>query len=184
MKKYKFTFRGIAFLVFGSLFFYAAFPVKELRPEELTTLKEPVKSGIEIYYGPKTQRSIHLELQKYPHYDFTIGGSGFGAIRASKFVSTAKPGDTLFIDVETEVYNKELIKTVPLSFYDKLFYSRQVLIYGLRDKSNIYMTLYDYNRVIRTHIPDSRISFSVACLLIGTGLWLSIKKTDQPSSDD
>jgi hypothetical protein len=150
LKKKKFKQAGLLFLSFGifflGLFFYNySNKSKALSSTDLTRLEQVVTSPIAIHKGSKGKRSIRLRLKDYPDFKFEIDDNTFRATNAEAFVANVETGDTLFVDVITNDYQKKLTKEKELGFFDKTINYRTIDVYGLADKNNAYLSLQSYN---------------------------------------
>ena len=97
----------------------------------LTSLSAVVSGNPQtIYY--KGRFTLYLKVQNYPDFDFA---ALFWANGVDEWtVKSIEAGDTVKIDISTDVYLKKLVKEKPLGFLDKTLDYRLISIYGLHFK--------------------------------------------------
>jgi len=116
-----------------------------------------------------------LVLDKYPDFNFDIEGTSYYAINLNRYLTKVKTGDTLFLDIKTDVYQKKLSKEKELSFSDKTVNYRKIYVYELKDKNRSYMALKDNN--------NDRNEWGhyfwgiIGLFFIGCGVYLSFEKS-------
>ena len=118
---------------------------------------------------------MNLVLDKYPDFNFDIEGTSYYAINLNRYLTKVKTGDTLFLDIKTDVYQKKLSKEKELSFSDKTVNYRKIYVYELKDKNRSYMALKDNN--------NDRNEWGhyfwgiIGLFFIGCGVYLSFEKS-------
>ena len=65
-------------------------------------------------------------------------------MNAGAFVSETKKGDTLTVSIKKEDYEKKLIKTKPLDFFDKSIYNSDIGVFSLSNKGKTYLSVAHY----------------------------------------
>jgi hypothetical protein len=116
---------------------------------QLTEINEIVVAGIKIEKASKGRRVIKLQFDSYPEYRFKIDGIAFHAMDTEAFVSETNKGDTLTVSIKKEDYEKKLIKSRPLDFFDKSIYNPDIDIFSLSRKEKRYLSLDQYQNEFR-----------------------------------
>jgi hypothetical protein len=134
---------AIGMLLIGTAFLYGAFTncfpdEHTIKSNELTAITGTVANELEIEKSRKGRRSVSIILKSYPDYKFYLSGSSYKASYATDFVTNVKIGDSLMIDIHKKEY-QEIISG------EGYLNDAYINIYGLRDKSETYLTLEDYN---------------------------------------
>ncbi|KAA5536740.1 hypothetical protein F0919_03455 [Taibaiella lutea] len=117
-----------------------------------------------IIKGSKGARSIEIQLKSYPEFTFNISGAAYKAMYAEDYVNTVKRGDSVFIGIKTADYNKKIIRTEPLNFWDKTIKCNSIDVIELADVSSEYLALRDYNAA---HHNNSKTTGVVFMLILG-----------------
>ena len=93
----------------------------------------------------KSSRWVNIKTNEYPTFVFELAGNSFYAANSQQFVDNVGKEDTIEIDILTDTYEKKLIKTKPLTFWDRTVNYNLITICGLRDNNQTYLTLNDLN---------------------------------------
>lgn len=173
---------GIGFIIFGAIFLTGAIIAfsnrnKQVSINELKTIQGQITNEIKIKKGSKSSRLIEIKLAKYPKYTFTIGGVSYAATYKNRYLENVKTGDTLEIDIKIDDYEKKISKEKELSFTDKYINYQFITVYGLRDNSNKYLTLRNYNKEYKSDMNS--IGYWILVLfsfgITGYGIFFTIK---------
>jgi hypothetical protein len=180
---------GIGFLIIGllfSFFFYNLYrnENKELNAEDITTINGEIINDVEIKKGTKGKRSIEIKIAEHPEFTFRLSGNSYYASNSKNYVSKAKKGDLISLDIETEIYLKKLTKEKELDSWDKIINYNFIDVYGLKDNSNEYLTLEKYNNERKEDSSWAWWFLTLICLsLIGGGIW-SLWKSKTPVANN
>ncbi|MDG4949597.1 hypothetical protein NLM59_01555 [Weeksellaceae bacterium KMM 9724] len=168
---------GIGFLIVGilfSVFFYNLYrnENKELNTEDITTIKGKIINDVEIEKGTKGKRSIEIRIEEHPEFIFTLSGNSYYASNSKNYVSKAKKGDLISLDIETEIYLKKLTEEKELELWDKIINYDIIPVYGLKDNNYKYLTLEKYNNKRKEDASWTWWFLTLICVsLIGGGIW-------------
>jgi len=130
-----------------------------IAPNDLTIIGDQVVNEPAIS-GSKTSKSIHINLNGYPQFEFTLNDS-YGATAAKKYVNNVVVGDSIWVGVSTTEYRQKITEDMPLLFWEKHCNYKFISVYSLRDTSRQYLTLAKYNSYRQQHPP-----FSIAWVLL------------------
>jgi len=129
------------------LFCYHSFLHKDdiISKNSLSKIKGTIINKAEIKKGSKGKRSIKIKLKEYPKFSFTINGISYKATHKQKYISNVSIGDSLFIDVLTDEYQKKILQNEKLSFWDKSINYHFIGIFAFKDTNNTYLSLIESN---------------------------------------
>ena len=118
----------------------------KINPREIITIAGIILNGPQTFHGRGADGSfIRIKLNEYQDFVFDVGHAAYrGANRRDYFVNV-KRGDSLYLDILTDDYQKKLAKEKPLGFFDKTVNYEGIDVYGFRDSHTSYLTLDDYN---------------------------------------
>lgn len=155
---------GILILVItGWLFMRKEDPY--LTSADLRVVTDVLDNDPYIIKGSKgATRSIEIQLKSYPEFTFNISGATYSATYAEDYVNTVRRGDSVFIGIEAADYNKKIIKTEPLSFWDKTIKYNNINVIELSNMSSKYLNLNDYNAA---HHKNSKIVGIIFISILG-----------------
>lgn len=139
----------IVFLLLTLSFFVIAYflgsepePVKQ---EQLIAISGKVIEDAQLVKTGKNSYSIKLQLENYPGFFFDLSGRAFEVAATDAIVTEIKVGDSVFIDIELEEYEKKLSGTRPMDLLDRTVAFRRIDIFALSDKQYSYLQLEAYN---------------------------------------
>ncbi len=169
---YGFLIAGIIFtLILGNMFIKRN---NEVLPNELSRIEGTISDEILIKKSGKRGENISMpiRLEEFPKFKFEVKGYGVRSTNTSQFISDIKKGDRIQLEILTDQYKKKLAKEIPLSFLDKGFNFREIIVYGIKAKNENYFDLENYNN-LKTSDRNSigmyaLLAFSIS--LIGYGI--------------
>jgi len=140
---------GIAFIIVGSLFLYGFWNIynnreKVILPQQLSTIKVTVSNELEIGRR-KSSRWINIKTKEFPKFVFELAGNSFHASNSQQLIANVGKDDTIEIDILSDTYEKKIIKSKPLTFWDKTINYNFISICGLRDSNQEYLALHNLN---------------------------------------
>lgn len=168
---------SLMLLVFGLLWIKSGLssylhPDQEIRKQQFSKFGATAASVPVISKGKGSR--VRIFLREYPEFKFHIY-YGYAATDKDYLVQNVKPGDSLFLFVETGDYEKKLLKTKALTFSDKMINYSFVEVYGLSDMKQEYLSLKGYNAA---SVADNRLGIGIAFfgLVMIVGALFGLKK--------
>ncbi len=117
--------------------------------KQLTSIDDVIIIRPKLVSSGKSGYHLLIKLKSFPKFKFDISGNFMKATDAEEFVADVKMGDTIGLDVLTEVYDSKLLgKSMP-SFSDRSINYLEVQVYGLRAGSKKYLKLQNLNAAIK-----------------------------------
>jgi hypothetical protein len=139
----------IIFPLIALFFFVVAYflgrepePVKQ---ERLVTVSGKVSEDAQLIKTGRHSHSIKLQLKNYPGFFFDLSGRAFEVAATDAVIAEIKTGDSVFIDIEREEYDKKLAGTKPLDLLDRMIAFRRIDMFALSDTQYSYLELQAYN---------------------------------------
>ncbi len=123
---------------------------KEIKPTTVTNVKAVVADELYHYKSRKgSSESLTIHLPGYPDFNFKISDLAFTAADSQAALAEIHPGDTVTVGITKEAYDKKIGKTMALTFFDKYFGYEHVKVYALRKNDREYLTVENYNQVVK-----------------------------------
>ena len=131
----------------------------------LTEISGVAVSSPEVHEGSGRghYNYVRIDLRDYPKLHFVIRSTGYEATSRSDLYRI-KPGDSVYLKIETEDYQKRITKEKQLSLSDKTDASDYISVYELMDNQYSYLTLGNYKAA---NVTDSRYGPFIAFLGLG-----------------
>lgn len=177
MKNYS----GWAQIVFGlmiiaGIIYSDNFNEKEINSNKLTTINGTISNELKISKR-KSKRWIDLKVEEYPGFTFKLNGDNFHASNSKSFVAKVKKGDKIELDILIDAYQKKLIKSKELSFWEKGVNYELIQIFGLRDHHKTYLKLTDINNELKSssHFYSFILFLSIGIAITVSGVKFIIK---------
>lgn len=163
---------GVGFILLGLIFTIGMLRIYYKKDEiihksQLSTINATIDNHLKIERKKSSQR-IKITLKEYPSFIFEISGINFKAAFPSQIVSDLSKGDLIELDIMTETYQKKLLKTKDLDFWDKTINFNLITINGLRKGNKTYLHLSNINN---EHYKDSSSLGFWMFLTFGIGIF-------------
>lgn len=171
----------MAIMLLAGFCFWAAYHFYEeaqtpAQAPYLKTITGVLANKAEIHKGAKGSRSIWVDLEEYPYFQFHINGNAYSATNSELYVEQVRIGDTLELEIELDDYLKKLTREKELTFWDKHDNYKFIRVYGLCGKKQCYLTVSDYLRHTNKDAIWGVLLFGVVGLIVaGNGIRLFVK---------
>ncbi len=121
----------------------------------------------EIRTSGKGDRHIQIQTKEYPKYSFKISGIAFENLHSDYYVNKVKQGDTLFVEISKEAYDKKITKTKSLSFRDKTVNYHFITVCGLKHRDIELLSINRYEHAQENNSIWSAFFFiAVGCYFL------------------
>lgn len=156
MREYKST-RSFAlfFILIALVTFSVAYYIRRnddkdelVSSTELVSVKIAVSNTLSIHRSRRS-KSISIEAREFPEFAFMVSGRTFAVSNPDQLVASVKRNDVIEIDVPVDIYQKKLVKTIPMTFWHKSIGYHTIDVYGIRRNGHAYLTLTDINESLR-----------------------------------
>jgi hypothetical protein len=112
---------------------------------------------------------------------FFEGNRCEGLGNTENFIHNVKQGDTISLSILKDEFAKKITKEKELNFYDKSVNYGIISVFGVSDKNQNYLNIYNYNNELTSDKPYGIWMFGLLGLfLIGTATYLLRLKESQP----
>lgn len=155
-------------------------PDNDFRNLELSTVAGTITETPQKITPSKGGTHIDIQLKNFPNYTFEIYGNGCSATKSG--YGKINSGDSVFIGISKDQYQKKITKEKGLSFFDKVINYHSINVYEFSNKDEKFLAIENYRIV---EIKDNKLGFYIAVvgfsLMIGA-LWgiykINKKKVD------
>jgi hypothetical protein len=94
-------------------------------------------------------KSLTIRINEYPDFNFDISGITLNASNNIEFAAKTEAGDTLFLMLDKGEYRQKLLKTEPLTFWNKRYRFMNISIFGIRTYKGVWLTTNSYVMGVR-----------------------------------
>ena len=149
--KGKFENKKLIYFAFISSFILFFFTFKFYNSElpnrsNTTEIKGIIKENISIKKGRRGSRTLIIKLREYPKINFTIGSVSLRQTYEEKLLEENKLGDSIILLIESEEYERKILKTENIPFPENILHPEKISIVEINSKNFSYLTLNDYNK--------------------------------------
>ncbi|MDN3677188.1 hypothetical protein QWY90_07660 [Flavobacterium paronense] len=170
---------ALLIIFIGLLILTAGFLSREkvINSKDIFYVKDLAADNIRLTKGRKgNSSSLHIDLMKYPDYDFKVTNLGFSATDSEGALNEIHPMDSIMVGISKDDYDKKISKTITPGFFDIYFGYTHIKVYELRNQNYEFLSIDNYNEVIKRHVFFGMGFFSlVGVMLLGFGIYIYFK---------
>jgi hypothetical protein len=156
----------------------------DIRPTELSPVSGTLAKNLKVDISGKHNDiyQVYLHLVEYPGFTFRVSnGAGYKSIypSAHQLIMDVMKGDSITLNIFTDVAKRKLSNELPLRFFDKTLEYRFIDVYGIKHNNISYFNLETYNIIHRG--SDQSTGYIIAIIaffaLLSGGIWQIWKGT-------
>ena len=110
-----------------------------------------MSDNIHLKKGRKSHQSVVIKLINYENFDFLINNLAIQETFYEDLIENCQKGDTISLKLDKEEFNKKIAIKEDFSFFDKLYYFKNIDVLSVEDEKYKYLTLLNYNKVHRNN---------------------------------
>lgn len=141
---YRLLLFGALSIIMGVFLMYKIL-AKRIYTNEILPIQKYIELVDTIKNNPKNQRTrahyTNIVLNKYPEFDFIFYGLSLNEKLSNRFNNNVKKGWDVKLLISQEEFNKKILKTENLSFFDKHINYEEILIYDLTINDYHYLNM-------------------------------------------